>query len=75
MCYQVVAVRMQDYETAAQALQLASSDFKAERAWKHHAGAQVHSSTPRLHFRWQLQNYFRNSVFRIALITVCQAAT
>jgi ER-Golgi trafficking TRAPP I complex 85 kDa subunit len=32
---------VQDYETAAQALQLASTDFKAERAWKHYAGCQV----------------------------------
>ena len=36
-----MVMNTQDYETAAQALQLASSDFKAERAWKHHAGAQV----------------------------------
>ena len=43
-----MVLNTQDYETAAQALQLASSDFKAERAWKHHAGAQVgisHSCT------------------------------
>ena len=32
----------QDYETAASALQFAASDFRAERAWKHYAGTQVH---------------------------------
>lgn len=32
---------MQDYETAASALQFAATDFKAERAWKHYAGTQV----------------------------------
>lgn len=34
---------VQDYETAASALQFAATDFKAERAWKHYAGAQVSS--------------------------------
>ncbi len=34
---------VQDYETAVSALQFSATDFKAERAWKHYAGAQVSS--------------------------------
>ena len=36
-----LAFILQDYDTAAATLRLLAADLKADKAWKHYAGAQV----------------------------------
>ena len=47
-----VAFVMQDYELAASTLRLLSSDLKADKAWKHYAGAQVSQQAAATSWLW-----------------------